>query len=114
MRLVVPSGAAMLVVVEGAMSVKLRRPIRATASCAGMAAAACIMIAATGPAGAGAGLVPHKAISIPPGFGGTTNAGGVSSFDISFVDPGAHTYILGDRTNKGVDVSRHPERAPFR
>jgi hypothetical protein len=104
MRLVVPSGAAMLVVVEGAMSVKLRRPIRATASCAGIAAAACIMIAATNPAGAGAGLVPHKAISIPPGFGGTTNAGGVSSFDISFVDPGAHTYILGDRTNNGVDV----------
>ena len=86
------------------MSVKLRRPIRATASCAGIAAAACIMIAATGPASAGAGLVPHKAISIPPNFGGTTNAGGVSSFDISYVDPGAHTYILGDRTNKGVDV----------
>ena len=86
------------------MSVKLRRPIRATASCAGIAAAACIMIAATDPASAGAGLVPHKAISIPPNFGGTTNAGGVSSFDISFVDPGAHTYVLGDRTNKGVDV----------
>ena len=104
MRLVVPSGAAMLLVVEGAMSVKLRRPIRATASCAGIAAAACIMIAATDPASAGAGLVPHKAISIPPNFGGTTNAGGVSSFDISFVDPGAHTYVLGDRTNNGVDV----------
>jgi hypothetical protein len=104
MRLVVPSGAAMLLVVEGAMSVIIRRPIRATASCAGIAAAACIMIAATNPASAGAGLVPHKAISIPPGFGGTTNAGGVSSFDISFVDPGAHTYILGDRTNNGVDV----------
>jgi len=61
------------------------------------------MIAATNPASAGAGLVPHKAISIPPNFTGT-NAGGVSSFDISFVDPGAHTYILGDRTNNGVDV----------
>ncbi len=85
------------------MSMKLRRPIRATASCAGIAAAACIMIAATNPASAGAGLVPHKAISIPPNFTGT-NAGGVSSFDISFVDPGAHTYILGDRTNNGVDV----------
>ena len=86
------------------MSVKLRRPVRATASCAGVAAAACIMIAATNPASAGAGLVPHKAISIPPGFGGTTNAGGVSSFDISFVDANAHTYILGDRTNNGIDV----------
>ncbi len=61
------------------------------------------MIAATDPASAGAGLVPHKAISIPPNFTGT-NAGGVSSFDISYVDPGAHTYILGDRTNNGVDV----------
>ena len=86
------------------MSVKLGRPIRAAASCAGIAAAACIMIASTNPASAGAGLVPHKAISIPPNFGGTTNAGGVSSFDISFVDPNAHTYILGDRTNNGVDV----------
>ena len=62
------------------------------------------MIAATNPASAGAGLVPHKAISIPPNFGGTTNAGGVSSFDISFVDANAHTYVLGDRTNNGVDV----------
>ena len=86
------------------MRVKLRSPVRATASCAGIAAAACIMIAATNPASAGAGLVPHKAISIPPGFGGTKNAGGVSSFDISFVDANAHTYILGDRTNNGVDV----------
>ena len=76
------------------MSSKLRRPV--TVSCAGIAAAACIMIAATNPASAGAGLVPHKAISVPPG--------GVSSFDISFVDANAHTYILGDRTNTGVDV----------
>ena len=102
MRLVVPSGAAMQLVVEGAMSSKLYS--RATVSYAGVAAAACIMMAATNPAIAGAGLVPHKAISIPPAFNGGTNAGGVSSFDISFVDPGAHTYILGDRTNNGVDV----------
>jgi hypothetical protein len=93
MRLVVPSGAAMQLVVEGAMSTKLRRPV--TASCAGIAAAACIMIAATDPASAGAGLVPHKAISLPAG---------IASFDISFVDANAHTYILGDRTNNGVDV----------
>jgi hypothetical protein len=102
MRLVVPSGAAMKLVVEGAMSLKLHRPV--TASCAGIAAAACIMIAATNPASAGAGLVPHKAISIPPGFGGTSNAGGVVSFDISFVDPNAHTFVLGDRTNNAVVV----------
>ena len=103
MRLVVPSGAAMQLVVEGAMSMKLHRPVRAAAS-HGIAAAACIMIAATNPASAGAGLVPHKAISIPPNFGGTTNAGGVVSFDISFVDANAHTYVLGDRTNNAIDV----------
>ena len=85
------------------MSMKLQRPVRAKVSCAGIAAAACIMIAATNPASAGAGLVPHKAISIPPNFTGT-NAGGVVSFDISFVDGAAHTFVLGDRTNNGVDV----------
>src|SRR5262245_20765551 len=28
----------------------------------------------------------------------------IVSFDISFVDPSIHTYVLGDRTNKAVDV----------
>jgi hypothetical protein len=28
----------------------------------------------------------------------------IASFDISFVDPAIHTYVLGDRTNKAVDV----------
>ena len=28
----------------------------------------------------------------------------IVSFDISFVDPTIHTYVLGDRTNKAVDV----------
>jgi len=28
----------------------------------------------------------------------------IQSFDISFVDPAIHTYVLGDRTNKAVDV----------
>jgi hypothetical protein len=28
----------------------------------------------------------------------------IVSFDISFVDPAIHTYVLGDRTNKAVDV----------
>jgi hypothetical protein len=32
------------------------------------------------------------------------NGGKITSFDISFVDTAAGTYILGDRTNKGVDV----------
>jgi hypothetical protein len=68
---------------------------------AGAVAAACMMTAAAIPAYAGSGLVPVKAISITgvPGATGT-----VSSFDISYVDPGSHTYILGDRTNNGVDV----------
>jgi len=66
-----------------------------------MAATACVAMAAANSAYAGAGLVPHKAISIAgvPGATGT-----VSSFDISFVDGATHTYVLGDRTNNGVDV----------
>jgi hypothetical protein len=32
------------------------------------------------------------------------NGGIINSFDISFVDTAAGVYILGDRTNKGVDV----------
>src|SRR5215467_10595293 len=39
--------------------------------------------------------------AIPPPAGGT---GKITSFDISFVDTASHTYILGDRTNSGVDV----------
>jgi len=66
-----------------------------TLRCVGIAATACVVIAAANPANAGAGLVPHKAISLPAG---------VASFDISFVDGASHTYILGDRTNNGVDV----------
>ena len=30
--------------------------------------------------------------------------GKITSFDISFVDPGLNYYILGDRTNKAVQV----------
>src|SRR5260370_12199576 len=30
--------------------------------------------------------------------------GGINSFDIGFVDPAIHTYVLADRTNKAVDV----------
>jgi len=32
------------------------------------------------------------------------NGGKITSFDISFVDTATNTYVLGDRTNKGVDV----------
>jgi len=73
------------------LSSQVHTAIRVT----GCAAAACVVVAAANLAYAGAGLVPHKAISLPAG---------VSSFDISFVDPATHTYILGDRTNNGVDV----------
>ena len=77
------------------------RPIHTTLRYAGAGAVACLAIAAANTAMAGAGLVPHKAISISgvPGATGT-----VSSFDISYVDGLTHTYILGDRTNNGVDV----------
>jgi len=39
-------------------------------------------------------------ISVPK----PATTGTISSFDISFVDTAAGVYILGDRTNKGVDV----------
>ena len=35
--------------------------------CVGIAATACVAMAAASPANAGAGLVPHKAISLPAG-----------------------------------------------
>jgi hypothetical protein len=63
--------------------------------CAGAVAAACVMTAAAIPAYAGTGLVPVKAISLPAAL---------ASWDISFVDPASHTYVLGDRSNNGVDV----------
>jgi hypothetical protein len=74
---------------------RLSKQIDTVIRVTGCAAAACVVVAASNFAYAGAGLVPHKAISLPAG---------VSSFDISFVDPATHTYILGDRTNNGVDV----------
>jgi VCBS repeat protein len=82
------------------MSSSKNKPLSGAICGAGIVAAACLAIAAV-PALAGSGLVPTKAISISgvPGATGT-----VSSFDISFVDPVSHTYILGDRTNNGVDV----------
>src|SRR5260370_27472279 len=41
-----------------------------------------------------------KATSAVTGLGGQTIVG----FDISFVDPALKLYILGDRTNKAVDI----------
>src|SRR5579863_4086916 len=86
-------------VLEGTMKLTSRRRLSSQVHTAirvtGCAAAACVVVAAANLAYAGAGLVPHKAISLPAG---------VSSFDISFVDPATHTYILGDRTNNGIDV----------
>lgn len=73
------------------LSERVHTAVRVT----GCVAAACVAVAAANFAYAGSGLVPKKAVSLPAG---------VSSFDISFVDPGSHTYILGDRTNNGVDV----------
>jgi hypothetical protein len=58
-------------------------------------ACACVL-SIGGAAAADEVFSPVAAISIPPG--------GVSSFDISFVDPAIGTYVLADRTNKTVDV----------
>ena len=38
------------------------------------------------------------------GGGGFHAPGGLNSFDIGFVDPAIHTYVLADRTNVAIDV----------
>jgi hypothetical protein len=55
------------------------------------------MLLAGGAASADEVFKPTKAITLPGGQS-------INSFDISFVDPVVGLYILGDRTNKAVDV----------
>lgn len=55
------------------------------------------LLAAGGSAAADEVFKPTKAIQLPGGQS-------INSFDISFVDPLLGLYILGDRTNKAVDV----------
>src|SRR5450759_406229 len=85
---------------EEAMSVgcktKNLRPASMAAYLAGALLPALVMTAGT-PAVAQETLVPIKAITLPGGQH-------ISSFDISFVDPLLGLYVLGDRTNKTVDV----------
>ena len=69
---------------------------------AGAVVPALFMVAGS-PAVAAENLVPIAAITLPD----TTSfnpGGGLQSFDISFVDPAIGIYVLGDRTNKTVDV----------
>jgi DNA-binding beta-propeller fold protein YncE len=56
-------------------------------------------------------LTQVAVIALPPssvgggfGGGGGFHARGLNSFDIGFVDPAIHTYVLADRTNAAVDV----------
>ena len=56
-----------------------------------------------GEAGADRALRLLTLAPIPPTAGNNT-AGGMYSFDISFVDESTQTYYLGDRSNKVVDV----------
>src|SRR5216683_3712385 len=64
---------------------------------AGALALGAVAVAGTTAAHATETLKLKTVVSIP-------NGGKITSFDISFVDTGSGVYILGDRTNKGVDV----------
>jgi hypothetical protein len=64
---------------------------------AGALALGAVAVAGTTAAYATETLKLKKAVSVP-------NGGKITSFDISFVDPVMGFYVLGDRTNKGVDV----------
>jgi hypothetical protein len=64
---------------------------------AGALALGAVAVAGTVAAHATETLKLKTAISIPGGAK-------ITSFDISFVDTATGTYLLGDRTNKGVDV----------
>src|SRR4029453_2546303 len=69
-----------------------------------------ILLLGTGPSGAGEregkndrGVRLFRTVAIPPTQDNTT-AGGLYSFDISWVDQATQTYYLADRSNKTVDV----------
>jgi hypothetical protein len=66
-------------------------------SLAGVLALGAVVVAGTTAAYAAETLALKTVVSIPAG-------GKITSFDISFVDPAAGYYVLGDRTNKGIDV----------
>jgi hypothetical protein len=82
------------------MSVGSRTAIPRRASLAGslvgVLALGAVVVAGTTAAYATETLALKTVVSIP--------SGKITSFDISFVDPTTGYYILGDRTNKGVDV----------
>src|SRR5258708_2683486 len=64
---------------------------------AGALALGAVAMAGTFAAHATERLQLKTVVSVP-------NGGKITSFDISFVDTAAGVYILGDRTNKGIDV----------
>src|SRR5438105_13901367 len=75
----------------------------------GLAAVALASLPVGNPAWAGPptrGDIPFvlfETIPIPP-TGSNNTAGGLYSYDISWVDQAAHRYYLADRSNKTVDV----------
>ena len=66
-------------------------------ACLSLAMAPALLGTATSTLAADEAFAPVAVISLPGGQK-------VQSFDISFVDPVIGIYILGDRTNKAVDV----------
>jgi hypothetical protein len=65
--------------------------------CVALAIASAVLLPATVVSAADETFAPTTVISLPGGQK-------VQSFDISFADPVTGIYILGDRTNKAVDV----------
>jgi hypothetical protein len=64
---------------------------------AGALALGAVAVAGTTAAHATETLRLKTVVSVP-------NGGKITSFDISFVDPVSGFYVLGDRTNKGIDL----------
>ena len=65
--------------------------------CVALAIASTVLLPATVVSAADETFAPTTVISLPGGQK-------IQSFDISFVDPVTGIYILGDRSNKAVDV----------
>ena len=70
---------------------------RGSSICLALAIAPALLMPGTSVKAADETFAPIKVISLPSGQK-------IQSFDISFVDPVIGIYILGDRTNKAVDV----------
>ncbi len=79
--------------------IRRHRPTRAALHVGGAVAATLALAAAIPALAASPTLTPIAAIPMT-----STTQANITSFDISFVDPVSHNYILGDRTQQAVDL----------